>query len=243
MPSKQPWPEPIGGGFMAESEIRRRWTGDADEKVLMHYFKRHDPALGTLHAAETSIRHYRTKWKGQDWRRKMYQAAASKYGGIDPRVAWLQHCEKQQQQQQQLQQLLLLQPQPGRTSHSLKARDRSHLAAADAIDAFVAREEAKGTAHDVRIKQLQAAYSEANNVRLKVAVERHAVAAKALQAATEMEQSNPPGTMSRAELRFIQEDFDQAVLVLKQAQTVAADASNSLAAAQELVAPPIPVDG
>jgi hypothetical protein len=49
--------------------------------------------------------------------------------------------------------------------------------------------------------------------------------------------------MSRAELRFIQEDFDQAVLVLKQAQTVAADASNSLAAAQELVAPPIPVDG
>lgn len=219
MPVKPPWPEPTGG-FMPENEIRRKWTGDADEVVLMHFFKRRDLSLATLEAAQKCIRHYQKKWRGEDWRKKMYTAAASKYGGTDPRVAWLRHCAQQPQKQHYAYGGAPATPakpkQHQRSSGALVRVNHACLAAADAIDAFLARSKAQVDAHEIRLAIQRDAVA-ACEVGVDAATERHAAVERTLAVAQE-DLARPEPTQSPAQLRFLEEDVASAEQALRTAE-------------------------
>ena len=236
---------------MAEEDIRRVWTGDSDELVLMHFFKAHgeEKSRGSQMAAERVIRHYREKWRGQDWRRKMYQAVASKYGGADPRVLWLQHRDAQEgragTQSQRLHRVpsayerppAALEMPPSHLSHLLPEistklrqepahrvtsgssrgrRDLNRLAAATAIDDFVARKEQNVAAEEARVRELQV-LSAACEADVKHATESHTAAVQAAMAAKDAFESDPP-KISRAELRYIDDDVGSALVALTAAR-------------------------
>jgi hypothetical protein len=265
-PFQQPWNTRGGSSeTMAEEDIRRLWTGDADELVLMHFFKAHGEgkSRGSLKAVERVIHHYREKWRGQDWRRKMYQAVASKYGGADPRVLWLQQRDAQERRagtrSQRLQHRVAppdyerpptaletppshlthllpessttLRQQPAHQVGSSRApRDPNRLAAAAAIDAFVARQEQKIAAQEARVRDLQV-YAAACGADVKDAEGRHSVAVQAAMTASDAYESDPP-KISRAERRYIDDDVGNALAALTAARAREAAASKRVALAR-----------
>jgi|EP01043_Picozoa_sp_COSAG02_P021660 hypothetical protein len=238
----------------------------------MHFFKTHGEATsnGSLAAVEKTICHYRKKWRGQDWRQKMYQAVASKYGGADPRVLWLDRHDPSHDPSKRLQDLRVspasssAEKPPSHLSHLLpemrqeqvhrgsqgtmhggaiaeqtgsSRRDPYQLAAAAAIDRFIARQEQMVAAQGARMRDAQAYLAECVRSS-KLQEQRHTAAVQKATQATEATESNPP-KMSKAERRYVDDDVAVAEVALTEAKAREAVASQRLElarAANDLIA-------
>ena len=213
------------GSDMTEDEIRRAWRGAADESVLLAFFRKHDRSRagsgrdkgGNI---DRTIRHYRSKYRGEDWRKKMYKAAKKRYG-VDPRVFWLEaEAEKAKAPK----------PGPGSTGKRRRA-DPAKLAAAAAIDRFVAKAEAEVVEHAARVERLEAAVAPAQQA-IGAAQERLAEAERQVSAATEGMAADPP-TANPLQLRFLQEDVREAAAEVARAEKNAKDRAQLVAKERE----------
>lgn len=171
----------------------------------MHFFKvQREAAKGELNAVEKLIHHCRMKWKGQDWRRKMYQQVASRYG-VDPRVLWLEHSDAQKYR-------------------SRKPLPRRQERVPAAIESFVVGRQQQVAAETATIQRLLEC-REARADEAKRAEERYDVA---VQAATTARVAFESDQISRAERRYVDDNVASALTALTGARNREAEATKYL---------------